>query len=62
MRNDHVFYGHIGRAHPTPDDIEHAMREARRLRAVALHDLLRERFRRVAALFHRRPAAKLRTC
>lgn len=62
MRTDHVFYGHIGGRHPTPDVVEHAMREARRLRAVALHDLLRERFRRIAVLFGRRPAAKLQTC
>ena len=58
MRNDHVFYGHVGGRHPTPEEVEQHMLEARRLRAVALHDVLRERFRRLAALFHRRPGGE----
>lgn len=60
MRTDHVFYGNIGGVYPTPDAVEVAMREARRLRAVALHDLLRERFRRIAAVFRLRPGGEAR--
>jgi hypothetical protein len=62
MRNDHVFYGHIGGRHPTADEIDYHVRAARRLRAEALHGLLDHIFARLAGLFRRRPAAKLQTC
>ena len=62
MRNDHVFYGHIGGRYPTAEAIEHHVHAARRLRAEALHELLHGVFARLAGLFRRRPAAKLQTC
>lgn len=62
MRNDHVFYGHIGGRYPTEAEIEHSMREAHRLRAEAAHALLRELVRWVGAAFRRRRAAKLQHC
>jgi hypothetical protein len=69
MRNDHVFYGHIGGAYPAPETLEDAMRRARRLRSEALHDLLgdaasgiRSAVRRMREALRRRPAAKLQTC
>ena len=62
MRNDHVFYGHIGGRYPAPDEVEYHVHAAHRLRAEAIHGLLHDAFRRLAALFRRRPAAKLQTC
>ena len=62
MRNDHVFYGHIGGAYPAPETVEDAMRRARRLRSDALHDLLHAAGERVKALFRRRPARRLQPC
>ena len=62
MRNDHVFYGHIGGRYPTADEIEHHLHAAHRLRAEALHELLHGVFARLAGLFRRRPAGKLQTC
>ena len=61
MRNDHVFYGHIGGRYPTADEIEHHLHAAHRLRAEALHELLRDAFHRLASVF-RRQAPKLRHC
>lgn len=61
MRNDHVFYGHIGGRYPTADEIEHHLHAAHRLRSEALHELLRDAFHRLASAF-RRPAAKLQQC
>lgn len=61
MRNDHVFYGHIGGRYPTADEIEHYVHAAHRLRAEAVHDLLGDAFRRLAGLF-RRPTPKLQHC
>ena len=61
MRNDHVFYGHIGGRYPTADEIEHHLHAAHRLRAEALHELLRDAFHRLASAF-RRPAPKLQHC
>jgi len=62
MRNDHVFYGHIGGRYPTAEEIEHSMREAHRLRAETAHSLLRDFVRWVGAAFRRRPAPKLQHC
>jgi hypothetical protein len=62
MRIDHVFYGHIGGLDPTAEAIERHIRAARRLRSEAVHELLREGFRRLTRLFRRRRAAKLQTC
>jgi hypothetical protein len=61
MRNDHVFYGHIGGRYPTADEIEHHLHAAHRLRAEAVHELLRDAFRRLVSVF-RRPAPKLQHC
>ena len=62
MRNDHVFYGHVGGRYPTADEIEYHVHAAHRLRAEALRELLRDVFARLAGVFRRRPAAKLQTC
>jgi hypothetical protein len=68
MRNDHVFYGHIGGRYPTADEIEHHLHAAHRLRAEAVHELLDGVSRRVAdglrrlANAFRRPTAKLEHC
>jgi hypothetical protein len=62
MRNDHVFYGHIGGRYPTADEIEVSMREARRLRSEAAYLLWRDLRERLAGLVRRRPAAKLQAC
>jgi hypothetical protein len=62
MRNDHVFYGHIGGRYPTPEELEVAMRAAHRMRSEAAHDLMRGALERLRGLFRRRPAAKLQTC
>jgi len=61
MRNDHVFYGHIGSRYPTAEEIEHHLHAARRLRSDALHELLRNAWRSIASLF-RREAPKLQHC
>ena len=53
MRNDHLFYGHIGGAYPLPrTSIPH--REARRMRAGG-HGLLRDALPRLASVFRRAP-------
>ena len=62
MRNDHVFYGHIGGRYPTADEIDYHVHAARRLRSEALHELLHNAFARLARLFRRRSAARLQTC
>jgi hypothetical protein len=62
MRNDHVFYGHIGGRYPTPEELEHAMRAAHRLRSEAAHELFLAAREWARGLFRRRPAAKLQTC
>jgi hypothetical protein len=62
MRNDHVFYGHIGGRYPTAEEIEYHVHAARRLRSEAISELLRDAFGRLASVFRRRPAAKLQTC
>jgi hypothetical protein len=62
MRNDHVFYGFVGGAHPTPETVEDAMRRARRLRSEALHELFHAAGERVKVLFRRRPARRLQPC
>jgi hypothetical protein len=62
MRNDHVFYGHVGGRYPTADEIEASMREARRLRAEAAYLLLQDARERLASLFRRGRAPKLQTC
>jgi len=59
MRNDHVFYGHVGGHYPTPEVLEDAMRRARRLRAEAAHEIFTDLARRLGALFCRRRATKL---
>ena len=59
MRNDHVFYGHIGGRYPTADELEHHLHAAHRLRAEAVHELLRDAFRRLVSVF---PAPKLQHC
>ena len=53
MRNDHVFYGHLGGRPIDYDALESNLREARRLRAIAIHDLLRDRYLWVAAALGR---------
>jgi len=62
MRNDHVFYGHIGGRYPTADELDYHVHAAHRLRAEAVHGLLHDVFARLAGLFRRRPAAKPQTC
>lgn len=62
MRNDHVFYGHVGGRYPTAEEVDYHVHAAHRLRAEALGELLHDIFARVAGLFRRRPAAKLQTC
>ncbi len=61
MRNDHVFYGHIGGRYPTREEIEYHVHEAHRLRSEAVHELLRDALRRLARVF-RRAAPKLQHC
>ena len=61
MRNDHVFYGHIGGRYPTAEELEHHMREAHRLRAVAFGELARAAREQLVRLF-RRPVRKLQPC
>lgn len=61
MRNDHVFYGHVGGRYPTHEEIEVHLHEAHRLRSEAVHGLLREAFQRLASVF-RRQAPKLQRC
>jgi hypothetical protein len=61
MRNDHVFYGHIGGRHPTAEEVDYHVHAARRLRAEALQDLLRNAWRSIASLF-RRETPKLQHC
>jgi hypothetical protein len=66
MRNDHVFYGLVGGRHPTPEELEHHMREAHKLRARAFGELTRSAGEWLAGVFRRRPArpaqAKLQHC
>ena len=56
MRNDHVFYGPVG-PNPTPEEIERAMRLARRLRSETVHAYLTRAAEWVAGVFGR-PATK----
>jgi hypothetical protein len=62
MRNDHVFYGHVGGRYPTPEELDDAMRAARRLRSEAAHALFQEAREWLRSLFRRRPATKLQPC
>lgn len=66
MRRDHVFYGHLGGRDPTPEEIERHIRAAHRLRAEALHELLRGARERLLRVFRRSPAtavaSKLQRC
>jgi hypothetical protein len=62
MRIDHVFYGNVGGRYPTPEELDDAMRAARRLRAEAAHQLLRGALEWLRGALRRRPAAKLQTC
>jgi len=67
MRNDHVFYGHIGGRHPTAEEVDYHVHAARRLRSEAVHALLARAGKWLAGVFRRRrpavaAAAKLQHC
>ena len=62
MRTDHVFYGYVGGRYPTAEVVDYHVHAAHRLRAEAVHGLLRVAFRRLVDLFRRRPQTKLQSC